>query len=109
MVQPLGDSNTTVMQTGYIVPAKNKKPNKDLKLTPDMQKLLDKFKKVKKEKAATPKAAPQSTEQDGYVRMPDGSLQRAKIKFVPAKTDAEKRDLWNKFMNPAKTVPNKLY
>ncbi len=104
MVLPLGDSNP-VMQTGYIVPAKDKKTNKDLKLTPDMQKLLDKFKKMKKGKAAT---APQSTERDGYVRMPDGSLQRAKIKFVPAKNDAEKKDLWDKYMNP-NTVKNKLY
>ena len=98
MVKYVADS-TTVMHTGYIVPAKTKKPNKDLKLTPDMQKLLDKFKKIKTTTAKPKDSNPQVSEHDGYVRMSDGSLQKARIKFVPATTEAEKRDLWNKFMN----------
>ena len=100
MVQHLGDS-TTVMHTGYIVPAKTKKANKDLKISPNMQKLLDKFKR-NKTAIAKPKpkeSTPQGYERDEYIRMPDGSLQKARVKFIPATTEAEKRDLWNKFMN----------
>ena len=114
MVQALGDSNT-VMRTGYIVPAQ--KPSKVLKKLQDKadkmgykesswpKGLLDKIeklKKLKKAKAAAPQATPQATEREEYVRMPDGSLQKAKIKSVPVKNEAEKRDLWNKLMNSAK-------
>lgn len=98
MVQHLGDS-TTVMHTGYIVPAKTKKANKDLKLSPNMQKLLDKFKKSKPVITNPKELTPQGYEREEYVRMPDGSLQKARVKFVPVTTEAEKRDLWNKFMN----------
>ena len=90
------NDSTIVVRTGYMVPVEANKP----KLLPKTKtnKIIEELLKEAKTNE-TKKTAPYEREE--YRRIPDGSLQKVRVKFTPA-TEQDKKDLWEKWMNKVK-------